>query len=403
VAAFRDGGPRTGGGRSRRVLVGAEVALALVLLVGAGMMVNGFRRTVRSVEVADPDAVLTMTTALPEPKYAAAAVVDFYDRVADGLRSLPDVRVVAVASNTPLNNAPNPSIELTLEGRPALAPGDRRFADLVVVSPEYFAALGVPLLAGRLFANGDGPSAPPVAILSAQAARRYWPDEDPVGKRLKTSATGDWITIAGVVADVRQSWFDREIRPQIYLPARQAPRPSMTFLLRTSSDPLPLAAAARARVHEVDRDQPVEEVRTLARLFTDEMSPLGFATVLMTVFGVVALALSAIGVYGVMAYAVAQRTHEIGVRMALGARRRDVLRLVVGQSLGTAAIGIAVGLPLAVALTRVMSGALFGVVAFEPVVLVGLVVLLLVTAVAATYVPTRRAVRVDPMIALRRE
>jgi putative ABC transport system permease protein len=287
-----------------------------------------------------------------------------------------------------------------------LQPGERQPADLVTVSPGFFETLGIPLLRGRAFAQTDGALASPVAIISEMAARRYWPNEDPLGRRIRrSSASGDpqWITIVGIAADVKQGWFDKEIRPQLYLPAAQSPRLGMTFLLRASAAPMTLARDARAQVLAVDPHQPIEHLQTLEQMFIEETSPFRFAAELMLAFGAIALLLAAVGVFGVMSYSVSQRTQEIGVRIALGARRGDVLRLIVLQSMRIAALGLAAGLPLSLLLGRLMASQLFGVVALDLPVLGVIALLLAGVALAASCIPTIRAARVDPMLALRCE
>lgn len=411
--SLKEGGKSSGGSssgrRARSFLVAVEIALALVLLVGAGLTVKGFWRILNTFDRADPAAILTMRTPLQEPEYKdPQRVAEFYQQVISRMETIPQVESVCAASNTPLNNRPNPSIELEIDGRPPLSPGERQSADLLVISPNYFKMIGASLVKGRDFVESDGRAAPPVAIISDLAARRYWPDEEVLGRRIKRRGSGaaansPWLTIVGVVPDVKQAWFDKEVRPQLYLPYLQAPQPTMSFLLRTSSDPMSLVPAARSHVLAVDGDQPIEHIKTLARLFVDETSPFRFAAVLMLVFGATALVLSAVGVYGVMSYSSARRAHEIGLRMALGARRRDVLRLIVGHGLKTAMMGLAVGLPLALALSRVMASMLFGVVALEYPTLMGFVGLMAVVALLSSYIPARRAARVDPMIALRSE
>ncbi len=396
------------GGRARDFLVAAEIALALVLLVGSGLMVKGFWRILNVFEGADPHGILTLQTplptTLPDSRYAdQRQTASFYQQVLQRLENLPGAQAVSAASNTPLNNRPNPSVELLIEGRPPLPPGERQLADLAVVSPNYFATLGARLLSGRDFNAGDGRDAPGVAIISELTARRYWPNEDPLGRRIRGAADAPWLTIVGVASDLRQSWFDKDPRPQLYLPYQQAPQPTMTFLLRATGDPLSLAAAAREQIQSVDRNQPVKDVMTLAQLFVNETTPFRFAAVLTLVFGVLALVLAAIGVYGVTSYAVAQRKHEIGIRMALGARPRDVLRLIAGQGGRTVTLGLAIGSPLALALGRLMASRLYGVVALEYAVLFSLALSLGVAALLAGYFPARQAIKVDPLVALRRE
>jgi putative ABC transport system permease protein len=400
-------GERAQGRQVRNFLVIVEMALALVLLVGAGLMITGFWRVLDVFRGADPASILTMQTLLPESRYKdLPRVAEFYQQAIGRMETLSGVKSVSVASNTPLNNSPNPTIEITIEGRPPLPPGEKQLSDLVVVSPNYFTTIGARLLKGRDFDKRDGREAPAVAIISELTARRYWPNEDPLGRRFQRDSSdvnAPWLTIVGIVSDVKQSWFDRETRPQVYLPYLQTQQRRMTFLLGTSTDPMSLIAAVRSQILAVDRDQPVEDVKTLARLFVDEASPFRFAAVLMLAFGAVALVLSAVGVYGVMSYSVLRRTREIGVRMALGAQRADVLRLIVGQGIKTTALGLTIGLPLAWGISRLMASMLFGVVLLEYSILVGLVSLLAVVAFLSSYFPARRAMNVDPMVALRCE
>ncbi|MEW6207031.1 MAG: ABC transporter permease [Acidobacteriota bacterium] len=399
----RSSGART---RARSFLVAAEMTLALVLLVGAGLMVKGSWRILDIFEGADAESILTMQTPLSESKYKdPRKISEFYAQAVERLKSMPEAREVSLASNTPLNNSPNPNVELIIEGRPPLAPGERQSADLIVISSGYFTTVGAPLLAGRDFKESDEREANPVAIISEMTSRRYFRDEDPVGRRIRragSSADDRWITIVGVVSDLRQAWFDREMRPALYLPYQQSPRLKMTFLLRTA-DPMNLAAAARSQIHSIDRDQPVDDMKTLARLFVDEMSPFRFAASLMLVLGAIALMMSAVGVYSVMSYSVAQRAHEMGIRIALGAQSRDVLRLVVEQAVRTALAGLGVGLLLAFGLSRVMASMLFGVVSLEYSVVIGFALLLVAAAFLSSYLPARRAARVDPIVALRCE
>jgi putative ABC transport system permease protein len=400
----RSSGATVRGNHTRLFLVVAEMALALVLLVGAGLMVKGFWRLFSVFDGANPNNILTMQTPLPDSKYSdRRKVAEFYQRVLQLLETLPGVEAVSGASNTPLNNRPNPSVELLIEGRPPLLAGERQPADLVVVSPNYFGTIGTRLLDGRDFTSSDVADAPGVAIISELTSRRYWPNEDPLGRRIKRHADGPWLTIVGVVSDLRQSWFDKDIRPQLYLPYHQAPQPMMTLLMRTPGDPLSLSPSARAQIQAVDRDQPVNQIMTLAELFVNETSPFRFAAVLMLVFGVLAQLLAAVGLYSVMSYSVAQRTREIGLRMALGAQPRDVLRLIAGQGLKTVVLGLSIGLPLALGLGRLMASLLYGVVALEYAVLFSVALLLAVVALGSSYIPARRAAKLDPSIALQHE
>jgi putative ABC transport system permease protein len=394
------------GRRLRNILVASEISLALVLLIGAGLMVNGFWKILNAYQAGHPNSVLTMRTPLPEFAYSdSQKQAQFYKQATERLELLPDVQSVTVASNTPLNNSPNPAAEFIIEGRPPLQSGERQISDVVSIGSSYFNMVGAKLHSGRDFSVSDNIDAPRVAIISELMARRYWRNDNPVGKRIQfTNAEGSqWITIVGVASDLKQSWFDAETRPQIFLPYLQAPRARMLFLLRTSVSPNDLIASARAKIFEVDPNQPVDEVKNLAQLYIDESSPLRFAAVLMLVFGVLALILAAVGLYGVMSYSVAQRTREIGIRSVFGAGKNDLLRLILGQGMKTTFLGLAVGLPLAFALSRLMVGSLFGVVALDYPVFTAFVLLLTLIAFFSIYFPARRATKIDPVSALHYE
>ena len=391
-------------GRMRSLLVISEVALALVLLVGAGLMVKGFWQLLNANRGANPESILTMQTSLPESRYKDPQKIgEFYQQVLNKFENMAELQYATVASNTPLNNSPNPSVELIIEGMSPAAPGERRSTDLMVLGSNYFKIIGTEFLKGRDFKKSDDWTAPRVAVISEMTAQRYWHAEDPMGRRFKIDSAADapWITIVGIVRNVKQSWFDKEIRPQLYLPYLQRPRPKMSFLLRTSADPISLVPAVRDHLHTIDRNQPVEEIKTLANVYIDETSPFRFAAILMFVIGGVALILSAIGVYGVMSFSVEQRTREMGIRNALGAQRFDLLRLMLTQSMKITAIGLLIGLPLALALSRVMANVLFGIVALEYVIFIGFFSVLTLTAFVASFIPALRAASVDPMVSLR--
>lgn len=398
-------GLRSQGNRSSSFLIVLEMAFALILLVGAGLMIKGFWQVLNTYEGTNPDSILTLQTPLPELKYKdQQKIVEFYQRTIEQMKTLPDVQSVSIASNTPLNNSPNPSVELIIEGHDALLRGERQLADLLVISPDYFNSIGARLIKGRDFNESDDIKVQPVAIISEITARRYFPNEEPLGKRIKrvgSNADEQWFTVIGIVKDIKQGWFDREIRPQLYLSYLQAPRPKMTFFLQTRTDPMNLVTAARSQIYVVDKDQPIDEIKTLARLFVDETSPFRFAAILMLVFGAIALVLSAVGVYSVMSYSVAQRTKEIGIRVALGAQRKDVLSLIMGQGVKTSVIGLAVGLPLAYALSRFMASVLFGVVSLEYIILLVFISVLVVVALLASFIPAYRATKIDPLSSLK--
>jgi putative ABC transport system permease protein len=401
-------GASSGPGRSRLrgLLVVSEVALALVLLVGAGLMVKGFQTLAARDMGFDRNHVLTFHVALAESKYShKAGVREFYDRVLSNLQALPGVESAAAAATLP-GSWSWTSTEYLGADQPPAAPGEMRVAISQAVTPDFLRTLRLPLLNGRGFTLEDGGDAPPVALISRSLARRIWPDQDPVGKRIRLGREGSqepWRTVVGVVADVRQSAFSREPSPTAYVPFAQLPLGSLTVAVRTSGDPVALAPAARAAVRSVDPDQPAYDVRTLEQVLSDNESGVAFSARFMLAFGAIALVLAAAGIFAVMAYAVRQRTHEIGVRMALGARRADMFSLVLGRAVKLSLIGLAIGIPCAVFLARALSSLLFGVVNIDLGVFASLAALLAFVAALAAYIPARWATTVDPMVALRHE
>jgi putative ABC transport system permease protein len=392
--------------RLRALLVVSEVALALVLLVGAGLMVKGFGTLLNEYPGFDRNNVLTFRIALAGSKAGdEARVREFYGQVIEKLQALPGVDSAAAATSLPSGWSWNRT-EYTAEGQPPAAPGEMRVAVWQSITPDFFRSLRIPLLKGRLLTAQDGPNAPPSIVVSQSMANRIWPNQDPVGKRIRfgRAESGEpWKTVVGVVGDIQGSPFDRTPDPTAYFPFAQWPMASSCVVVRASGDPLALAAAARAQVRSVDADEPPYDMRTLAQLISDDLSGVESAARMMFAFGIVALVLSASGIYALMSYSVTQRTHEIGVRMALGAERGDVLRLVVGYAIKLTLAGLAIGIPVALALTRALSSLLFGVVRLDAPVFALFTLLLALVAALAAYVPARRATRVDPMVALRYE
>jgi putative ABC transport system permease protein len=403
----RDSAAGSRGNRIRGLLVVAEVAVSLVLLVGAGLLINSFLR-LRSV---DPgfrsDNLLTMSIVLPQLKYPDhARRAAFYDDLLNRVEALPGVKSAAVTSQIPLLRQGD-SIGITIEGRPEPSPGQKNIVVTRVVSPHYFQTMGIPLLRGRQFAEQDKADSPGVAVVSEAMARRYWPGEDPMGKRIcpgKPESPEDWITIVGVVKDVRQFELNADPKPQMYLSYAQAgffaPR---HLVVGTGGAPRSLASSVRATVWGIDRDQPVSDITTMEDVLSDSVARQRFSMLLLGVFAALALVLAAVGLYGVMSYSVAQRKHEIGIRMALGAQTADVLKLVIGQGLKLVSVGVGIGLAAALVLTRVMSSLLFGVSATDPATFATISLVLLGAGALASYLPARRATKVDPMIALRYE
>ena len=401
----RGGSAAPGRHRLRALLVISEVAMAIVLLVGAGLMVKGFRAIMEHDQGFDRESVLTFHTTLPAAKYGSAAQMrDFYQQLTGRLQALPGVKSASVANSLPADWSWD-STRVTLEGQAPTAPGEMRLAISELVSPDFFGTLRIPLRQGRLFTSGDGAEAAPVAIVSESMARRYWPGQNPIAKRVRLGddPKAPWRTVVGIAGDVVRAPLDLRSDPTVYLPFAQVPQASMAIAIRTADDPVALGAAARAQVQALDRNQPIYDMRTLEQKVSDNMSGVESSARLMSMFGIIALALAAAGIYAVMAYLVAQRTHEIGVRMALGARPVDVLRLMVRHALVLAAVGLAIGLPVAMALARLLSSFLFGVVSLDVAVFMVCTVVLALVAALAGYVPARRAMKVDPMVALRYE
>ena len=403
----RDAATGGGGKRLRGLLVTAEVAISLVLLIGAGLLINSFLR-LRNV---DPgfraDNLLTMKIVLPEPKYEEMERRSaFYTDLINRIQSLGGVRSAAVTSNLPLYRQGN-SISIGIEGRPAPPPGQELIVVTRIISPGYFATMSIPLLLGRQLTEQDTETTPNVVVISETMARRYWPGEDAVGKRIalgRIRSQEDWVQVVGVVKDVRQFELTADPKPQMYLSYRQAGFfDSRDLVVKTDVDPASMAATVRKAVWEIDKDQPVSNIQTMEEILADSIARQRFSMLLLAIFAAVALVLAGVGIYGVMSYSVAQRTREIGIRMALGAQTGAVLKLAVGYGMKLVLAGLVIGLIAAFALTRVMSTLLFGVTATDPTTFTLISLLLIAVAVIASYIPARRATRVNPIIALRYE
>jgi putative ABC transport system permease protein len=400
-------GSSVGGARHRlrNILVATETALAVVLLVGAGLMVRGFNSMVVQGERLEPANVLSMRLSLTREKYKEPRqMYAFYRSVLDRINALPGVRSSAVVTSMPYSNHSSGRL-FTIEGRP-VEQGDPPSGQYQVVSPSYFSTLRIPLRAGRFLSESDGRDAPKVAAISEAMADRWWKNESPIGRHIRiggADSKSPWLTIVGVVANVAHNPYDREPRRALYLPFQQAPVLWMDLGIRTAGDPMQIAPAVSAAIRDVDSEQPVTDVMTLRKAIYNNSIGLNYMAWMMGIFGVVALALSAIGVYGVMAYLVSEQTHEIGIRMALGAQRQSVLRMIFQRGMLTIAIGIAIGLPMAYGLSRLMSSLIFGVAATDIPSFVGIPLALVLAAAIAIYVPARRAMQIDPIIALRYE
>jgi putative ABC transport system permease protein len=408
--SLKEGARGSAGGlhrnRVRTLLVVSEVALSLVLLLGAGLMIRSFERLLRVDPGFNPENVLTSRLSLPANKYPdAKQQAAFFQRTLERLESLPGVQSVGAVSALPLSGAEEAS-SFMIEGSPPVDSSEMPMADRRRASADYFRAMGIPLVNGRYFTEADNQSAPPVAIVSESFVRRFFPEEDPLGKRIKNggpASTRPWLSVVGVVKDVRHLALEAEPRPQVYMPYLQNTSTSMAVVMRSASDPASLAAGVRNAVWELDKEQPITDVKSMEQYFSASVAQRRFNMILLAVFAGVALVLAAVGIYGVMSYSVTQRTQEIGIRMALGAKQTDVLRLVVRQGMIPALAGVVIGLGAGVALTRLMSSLLYGVSATDPITFAAVPLTLLGVALGACLAPARRATKVDPVIALRRE
>jgi putative ABC transport system permease protein len=401
-------GGRTARGAARRglrqSLVVTEVALALVLLVGAGLLANSFYRLMQVERGFDPANVLTVNLTLPNSKYPEPAQqTAFLQEVLERVSAIPGVRAAGLISTLPFEGGPATDFEI--EGRP-LAPGEPEpMADIRIVDANYFRALAVPLRQGRAFTARDTAAAPRVMIINEELARRYWPNENPLGRRVTMKDWGEPLTgeVVGVVGDVKADSLSAAVRPMIYWPYPQFPGPFNSLVLRTAGDPHGVASAVKEQIRAADREQPLSNLRTMEAVIAASVAPQRLNMLLLGVFAAVALALAAVGIYGVIAYTVAERTHEIGVRMALGAGRGDVLRLIVGQGLKLVLSGVGAGLAAAFGLTRLLGKLLFGVSPTDPLTFVCVSLGLVAVALLACYLPARRATKVDPLSALRHD
>lgn len=388
----------------RTGLVIAEVALALVLLVGAGLFLRSLAALEEVSPGFQPNGVITASVSLPRTRYADAGKRTlFYHGVLSNLAAMPGVTSVAAGLPMPFSGN-NSSASFGVEGRPS-PPGDPGpHGDIGLVSPDYFATLKVPIRKGRVFTDADRQGTQQVAVIDEILARQYWPDEEPVGKHIRRGSVAPWATIVGVVAHVKHSDLAGEdIKGKYYFPLDQVPPPMATFLVRASGDPARLSAGIRDAVRSVDSTQPVAEVSLLPDMVSSSLAPRRFVVTVLGVFAVLALLMAAIGLYGVISYAVTQRTQELGVRMALGAQRGEILRLVLGQGMRLVSIGAAIGLVVSLLASRLLRNQLFHVSSFDPVTFVLMAAVLIAAALLASYIPARRATRVDPMVALRYE
>jgi len=404
----RSGSEGVGGRRLRSALAVSELAIALMLLVGAGLLIRSFIALNNTDPGFATTGVLTLRLQLPGAKYGEPGrVAAFYDQLIERLAALPGVQSAAVGSSLLLSQLPS-SASINIEGRPPLPPDAPNIpVPYDSVTSEFFSTLQIPLRRGRMFTPADSSTSQAVAIVNESFVRRFFPGEDPLGRRVTFGTPGQpdtqWQTIVGVVADTKRGGFERDPWAEIYFPMRQAPDSRVYAFLRTRGDPALLVGAARDAVWSIDRDQAVGAIRTVPQMLAQQEANRRFTTLLLGVFAAVAFVLAMIGIYGVIANSTAQRTHEIGIRMALGANRASVLRMVLAGGLRIAAAGLTIGVLGALALTQVLAGLLFGVTARDPLTFVVVASALLLVSLAACWIPARRAMRVDPVLALRGE
>jgi putative ABC transport system permease protein len=396
--------------RIRGVLVAAEIAMAMLLLVGAGLLLRSFARLQDVPAGFQPDHLLAADIPLSQNAYAKPETrYEFYDRLVERAKTLPGVRSAAAASFLPVSGGGG-LIHFNITGRPPKSPHDFIAAGYRTMTPNYFETLGVPLLQGRLLTPGDTEKAPAVVVINSAMAHTYFPNENPLGKRMQLGALPEkdvpTMEIVGVVGDVLQGLGD-EAKAEMYLPYRQAdqllPVFQMSVILRTSMEPLMASSALRSALAEIDPNQPLVNVRSMEQNIQTSVAQPRFRTWLIGIFAALALVLAAVGVYGVMSYSVTQRISEIGIRVTMGAQPVDILRIIVGEGVRLALVGVAAGLAGALLLTRLLRSFLFGVGTSDPVTFAAVAVILTLVGAAASYFPARRATRVDPLVALRYE
>jgi putative ABC transport system permease protein len=405
VSALKEGGAAVSGGASSRIraaLVVAQVAVSMVLLVGAGLMLRSLLELQSVNPGFDSQRVLTMTLDLNWSRYTSNdLILGFHDRLNARLTGQPGVVSTASTLTFPLDGHRRFNVNFLIEGQPPAEDGAQPLGDLRSASPEYFPSLGIPLVTGRLFTPSDGPNAPQVAIVNQSLARRYFARETAVGKRISADTGKTWITIVGVVGDVRHYGLESEPTDEVYLPFAQLPIRESTFLVRTTADPGAMARRIGEEVLAIDAGQPVANVQTLEEVRGEALANPRLTTTLILLFALLALCITAAGLGGVVAFSVSQRTQEIGVRMALGAGRAEVLGMVLREGLLLVGLGLVLGALVAALLGRLMTGLLFHVETTDPLTFAGMSLILVLIAAAACLVPARRAATVDPLVALR--
>jgi putative ABC transport system permease protein len=407
---LKEGGRSSSGARGRHVmrnvLVVAQVFVAVVLLIGAGLLARGFRNLLDLGNGFQPDSLLTMRVDLPAAHYKGPAEWRlFFDQTLERLSALPGVQVAAQTSWIPYGDGGGRQ-QFLIQGKPWSDPSQMPTVDSLVVSSNYLQMMHIPLLRGRAFTDRDGTDTERVCVISQSLANTYFHGEEPLGHQIKITtddSPNPWMRIVGVVGNVKMDWTNRRPTHAFYRPYKQLPRNYGAFVLRTSGDPMALAAASRSAIAAVDGDMPVADVQPMSKVIANSVLGIAYMAVMMSVVGAMALLLAAVGVYGVMAFTVTERTHEIGIRMAMGAQPSQVLRLIVGGGLLLAAIGLTLGLPVGLGVSYLLASLFYGIGSGDPITYVSVALALLAVAVLASWIPARRAMRVDPIVALRYE
>ena len=392
--------------RLRHALVVSEIALALMLLVGAGLLVRSFIRLLQVDPGFTPDNVLSLQVFIWDKYQTPQQRTAFFDEAFARLSALPGVQAVGAVTALPFNNEDTIDVDttFTIDGKPT-EPGRQLTAYSTVASIDYFKVMGIHLKSGRFFNEYDRSGSPLVVLINEAMARRFFPEEDPVGKKITVGSFGRPMSreIVGVVADVRHTGLDSNPRPEFFVPHLQNPFGGMAIVVRTYSDPETLLPAAKEQIRAINKDQPFYSINTMDALVSRSLGERRFNLLLLCVFATIALVLAGVGIYGLISFSISQRTHEIGVRMALGARARDITRMILGEGIALALAGVTAGVVGALVLTRLLKGFLFGVTPTDPVTFAAISALLVALALVASYLPARRATRVDPMVALRYE
>jgi putative ABC transport system permease protein len=409
VDSLKAGNSRAGIGsaspRLRNALLVSQVAMALVLVISAGLLTRTFLRLLGANGGFNPDRVLTFQVPLPALKYVDQThIVTFFQQALDRLRSIPGVQSAGVGETVPMGGEGESTV-IRMPDHPAASQKEMPFANYTIISPGYLTSVGTPILRGRDFSEADTADSVPVALVNVALEKKYWPNQGAIGKQIGPgSARFPLMTIVGVVPDVKHISLREDTAPEIYVVYTQKQWPSMLNMrvaLRTKANPASITGSAREAIHSLDPELPLAKVVTLATLVDDSLSQPRFAMLLLASFGVLALLLASIGMYGVISYSVMQRTQEIGIRMALGARKTDVLKLILSGSMVWVFVGIGLGIAGSLALTRLLGTLLYEVKPWNPLVLGSVCLLLALVSMLASYIPARRAAKVDPMVALR--